>query len=353
MHNEDMNARGLLAASPAEYIACLALVRKLAAGLARVPAGEGIVLAVSGGPDSIALWRAVEELRPSGRLVIAHLNHRLRCSESDADECFVRAQFKAISGARAERQLASGAKDVARLAQTGRDNLENAARRVRYAWLDDVARQTSCRWVATGHTADDQAETVLHRIQRGCGLRGLRGIAPERPLSSNTRLLRPMLAIRRQEVLAYLESRAQPYRVDSSNRDLRRTRNRIRRLLLPRLAEHDQTIVATLCQLAHEAAAAFDAEVADAERDLRGVELPQAGKIVVLNRTLLAAWSPKRVRQVLRALWAREDWPGAGMTLAHWERLGALVQGKTSALELPGHIQARRTERVVQLEKRL
>ncbi|HEY1186262.1 MAG TPA: tRNA lysidine(34) synthetase TilS, partial [Gemmata sp.] len=132
--------------------------------------GLGIV-GVSGGADSVALFHA---LHATGRaLVVAHVNHRLRGAESDADEAFVR---DLCAGAGVAFRLLSA--DVAALAAG--DNLESTARRVRYEFFTAVAQQTGADWIATAHTADDQAETVLHRLIRGTGLQGLRGIASER-----------------------------------------------------------------------------------------------------------------------------------------------------------------------------
>src|SRR5207253_9701726 len=119
----------------------------------------------------------------------------------------------------------------------GTDNLEATARRVRYDWLSGVARVTGCSWVATGHTADDQAETVLHRLLRGTGLQGLRGIASRRPLAEGVEVVRPLLDVTRTEVLTFLQAEHQPARQERSNADLRFTRNRIRHGLLPHLAE--------------------------------------------------------------------------------------------------------------------
>src|SRR5207244_5164116 len=122
--------------------------------------------------------------------------------------------------------LGRGEADVS--AAAAGESLEATARRLRYAWLADVAAEVGAGWVATGHTADDQAETVLHRLLRGTGLQGLRGIAPRRELAPGVGLVRPLLRTTRAEVIAYLQELDQPFRLDSTNSDLSRMRNRIR-----------------------------------------------------------------------------------------------------------------------------
>src|SRR5436189_3233901 len=126
--------------------------------------------------------------------------------------------------------------DVRSQARRERANLEAVGRRVRYDFLASVARETGAAWVATGHTADDQAETVLHRLLRGTGLKGLAGIPARRALAPGVDVVRPLLKVRRAEVLAFLQETGQRFRQDTSNVDPRFTRNRIRHELLPSLA---------------------------------------------------------------------------------------------------------------------
>ncbi len=211
--------------------------------------GRGVV-AVSGGADSVALLRALGDL-PVSDLVIAHLNHRLRDRESDEDAEFV-AQLCPHLPHRIE------AIDVAGLAQASGDNLENAARRARYDFLARVARETQAAWIATGHTLDDQAETVLHRLIRGSGLRGLRGIAAKRELVAGIALLRPMLNVSRSDVIEYLQTIGQPWREDTTNRDSAFTRNRIRHEALPLLRTFNPAIAETLARTAMQADEVYD-----------------------------------------------------------------------------------------------
>src|SRR5262249_3618798 len=162
--------------------------------------------------DSVALLRALVAASAGAPLVVAHLNHQLRGADSAADEDFVRALHAALAGQTPGLVFRCERLDVAALARARGGNLEALARRVRSDWLAGAAGDTGCTWVAPGHTADDQAETVLHRLRRGTGLRGLRGIAAARGLAPGVTLVRPLLGVRRAEVIAYLGAIGQPYR---------------------------------------------------------------------------------------------------------------------------------------------
>src|SRR5262249_12098159 len=148
--------------------------------------------------------------------VVAHLNHMLRGADSDGDEAFVRREAEVLG-----LELHCDRIDVAAQARAAGDNLESAARQIRYNWLEKVAVANGMGYVATGHTADDQAETVLHRLLRGTGIRGLRGIAARRPISNGVEIIRPMLQVTRAEVITYLDEEKQQFREDRSNLDLR------------------------------------------------------------------------------------------------------------------------------------
>ena len=146
-------------------------------------------------------------------------------------------------------------------------HFEADARRARYAWLAEVARRRGASVVAVGHTRDDQAETILHRILRGTGLRGLAGIPRCRPLADGVTLVRPLLDVGREELRAYLDGLGQPWREDATNADPSRTRARLRHDLLPRLAEDFNPDVAEalvrLGALARSTVAAMDEHIGD------------------------------------------------------------------------------------------
>jgi tRNA(Ile)-lysidine synthase len=208
-----------------------------------VCAGERIGVAVSGGADSVALLRLLLELRETLGVVlcVAHFNHKLRGKASEADEKFV-----AKLAAQHELEFLVSRENVAAKAKQERTNLEDAGRRARYAFFEQLVKEGRVSRVAVAQTADDQAETVLAHIMRGTGLAGLAGIHPQAGS-----VFRPLLGIRRAALRAYLRDNRQAWREDASNRDETRTRSRIRYKLLPFLEKKFQSsVVEHLCQLA-------------------------------------------------------------------------------------------------------
>ena len=194
-----------------------------------VSPGDRVVCAVSGGADSVALLFALYLLREKLGITLeaAHFNHRLRGEESDGDEAFV----KGFCG-RYDIPLHLGSGEIL----PGKKGLEAAAREARYAFLRGLPGK-----IATAHTADDNAETVLLHLVRGTGLKGLGGIAPV-----NGKVIRPMLTVTRREVEAFLAEYALPHREDSTNHTDAFQRNRIRRNVMPLLIQENPSLAETL-----------------------------------------------------------------------------------------------------------
>jgi tRNA(Ile)-lysidine synthase len=212
-----------------------------------------------------------------------------------------------------------------------------------------MARRANVPFIATGHTADDQAETVLFRMLRGSGLRGLAGIPPLRRWRGVT-IIRPMLHIRRAMVLDYLAARQQSFRTDSSNESLRFARNRIRQQLIPFLErEFSPLIVARLNTLADQAGQWDRALNLHVVRCLRRCELARSAALVILDVQKLANYSEFLLCEIGRHIWRREHWPQGDMSAAHWHRLAAAMRGAVSAVDFPGGISARHLPRVVRI----
>jgi tRNA(Ile)-lysidine synthase len=218
-------------------------------------AGDRVGVAVSGGADSVALLLLLLELRAKLGVVLSvvHFNHKLRGKSSDADERFV-AKLAAKLGLpfHMERE------DIAARAKREKSNLEDSARRARYAFFARLVKEGHLMRIAVAHTVDDQAETVLGHILRGTGLAGLGGIHPVvEPI------VRPLLEVRRAELRAYLRSKKQTWREDATNRDTARMRARIRKALIPLLEKHFHPAVvehlANLADLAREDEAFLEA----------------------------------------------------------------------------------------------
>lgn len=292
-----------------------------------------VLLAVSGGTDSVALLRAMTVVKTSGegRLCVAHFNHHLRGDESRADEAFVVELCRSL-GVSCE----IGSADVDRVADLN-DGLEAAARTARYKFLGHSAARLGARYVVTGHTADDQAETILHRIIRGTGIGGLRGMARARPLGPAATLIRPLLAVRRAELAAYLEDLGQPYRCDASNADTRFTRNRIRHELLPQLAEQfNPGVVDALLRLgalAGEVQTVVETIVADLLQRCVTWEGPGA---VQIDPAVLADEPRYVIRELLMAVWRDRTWPMQAMGFAQWDQLSEMISsGAASSPDRP------------------
>jgi len=207
--------------------------------------GETLVVAASGGPDSTALVHGLAALRHEFGLTLhtAHLDHRLR-ADAREDAAFVTAMSRAIG---VEHHQDSADPRTA----AGREgwSLEDASRRLRYEFLVRVARAAGSPVVATGHTLDDQAETVLMRLLRGSGLDGLGGIPPVRH-SDGIRIIRPLIETTRADIEAFLEETGMAWREDATNRDLRILRNRIRLVLLPALEGYNPDVRHALARVA-------------------------------------------------------------------------------------------------------
>ncbi len=225
------------------------LIKKVCRSLQKfgmIGSGERVLVALSGGPDSVALTHALVELAATEvfELRLAHLNHQLR-EDGDADEAFC-----AELAARLDLPFSSHRIDVAAEAQRNGYSLEEQARISRYRFLSETAERWQCAGIAVGHTRDDQAETFLLRLLRGSGTTGLAAIRPVTSMPTSfspsskarlarlARLLRPMLEVTRSEVLAFLDVKEIAYRLDRTNLDPSIPRNRVRHQTLPFLASH-------------------------------------------------------------------------------------------------------------------
>jgi tRNA(Ile)-lysidine synthase len=205
--------------------------------------GDRVGLAVSGGADSVALLRLMVDLRKELGVVLSviHFNHKLRGIDADADEKFVK-ELSEKHGL--EFFCRSG--DAAHYAEQAHLSIEAAARAMRYEYFVVLLQSGKCNRIATAHTLDDQAETVLLKLTRGAGTRGLAGIYPKlavghysaKPSEPEPLIVRPLLAIRRKQLESYLKTLGQDWREDESNRDLRHSRNLVRHGILPRLGRN-------------------------------------------------------------------------------------------------------------------
>jgi tRNA(Ile)-lysidine synthase len=304
--------------------------------------GERIGVAVSGGADSVALLRALAELAPHLGVVlfVLHLNHELRGPDSEADEGFVRELASQLA-----LESAIATEDVASLASLRHLSLEAAGRRARYGFFQRAAATHRLDCVATAHTRDDQAETVLLRLLRGTGTSGLAGIhrmfdlselaagvEVTEPLSNHEppppRLIRPLLSTTRHQVEDFLLSLGQPFRHDSSNLSPRFLRNRVRADLLPALErDYNPQLRQALCETA-EIAGAENALLEELTAAILGAAPAQSVPIALLQAQPLALQ-----RRILRRLCKPH---ALALDFAHLEALRAFaLAGRVERLNLP------------------
>lgn len=292
----------------------------------------------------MALLRALIQLKAdiggAGQLFVGHVNHQLRGEESRADEGWLREQCERLG-----LPLFVERVDTAQQAAEDGDGVEAAAREGRYRALTRMAEAAGARYVAVAHTRDDQVETVLHRLLRGTGLRGLAGMPNSRVLSPSVSLVRPLLACRRSDVLEYLRFIDQSYRQDATNKDLRFTRNRLRNELLPELrrnynADVDEALlrVAAFAREAHRAIEDSALQLLDACHPTLS-----AGRLELLTAPL-GGQSEVLVCEALRLAWRNAGFSEQAMTREWWRRLAQFAQSTepAGALNIPGNIIARR-----------
>ncbi len=297
-------------------------LRKLLRQYDMVAQGDHVICAVSGGADSVALLFGMYLLREKLGITLgaAHFNHRLRGEESDRDERFVR-EFCS----RYDIPLSVGSAQVV----SGKKGLEAAAREARYGFFATLPGK-----IATAHTADDNAETVLMHLVRGTGLRGLGGISP-----INGNIIRPMLSVTRQEVLAFLEEYCLTFMEDSSNKTDDFLRNRLRHGVMPLLKAENPRLAENLSQMAMELR--YDAAVLEMADSLPTVET---------LRKMPPALRSRAIHQFLKENGVLEP------ERSHIRAVEGLVfsEKPSAKVNLPGGVTiAREYDRLLVLEKRI
>lgn len=319
-----------------------------------------VLVAVSGGPDSVALLRGLDELKRdaggAGRLLAAHVNHQLRGADSQRQQAWVETLATNL-----DLQLFVQQRAAASRAAADGDGIEAAARAERYEALVELAQQTGARYAALGHTRDDQAETVLMRLLRGAGLRGLGGMRRTRALADGVSLIRPLLTVSRAAVTAFLADLGQASFHDASNDDPRFTRNRVRHEVLPVLRTAcEGELDALLAELATDAQAAQDIVEAAARAALQPCLLPRPDAGVGIDATPLLAVDAEQLGahpdylqlEALRLAWRDADLPEQAMSRRHWEQLGALAgDAAATPVNLPSNLRARRDRQTLIVER--
>jgi tRNA(Ile)-lysidine synthase len=309
--------------------ALLGVIQRSIRAHAMLVPGERVLVAVSGGPDSTGLLLALARLRRKlgVELVAAHVNHRLRAGEADLDEAGAAASAAALGVAFVRDELPTA------LARGG--NLEARARSARYAALRRLAAAHACAKIATGHTLDDQAETVLMRLIRGSGGRGLGAIRPARADG----IIRPLIECWRGDVEAVVRAAGLAYRIDQSNRDPRFLRTQVRERVLPLLGELNPSIARACANLAAAARAERSIVAAWADAQLASA-MDEGGLATARLREIPPPLRPLLVRRWLM----RAGLAGRGLTARHALGVLQLVENGRGRAEvhLPGGWTVRR-----------
>jgi len=312
-----------------------------------VQKGDAVLVAVSGGADSVALVHILLELAPkySLRLAIAHLNHCLREKESDRDEAFVTDLAKKL-----DLPFYSDREDVPRFQKRHRLSLEDAARQVRYRFYDSIAAKYGCGKIALGHHGDDNAELVLMNLLRGSGPLGLSGIPPVR----DNKIVRPLIHLRRSDIMDYLAVKKLNYVTDSSNRDLKFHRNKIRARLIPHLKSgYNPKLIDSLNRLT-AIVGAEEAWIEDLIQPIfeKTVVFKEKNKLELSIAELIQQPIAVRRRLIRKAiLWAKGNL--RRMTFAHVESACQLAQigPAYGLLDLPDRIRIRRHNNVLSISR--
>ncbi len=322
--------------------------------------GVGVVVGCSGGADSVALLRALAELRQPGRngsggepcpvggdspplgfLLAAHFHHRMRGAAADLDQSFT-AELAGQLGVRIV---------VGRGRGKGTD--EASMRRQRLAFLRQVAERFGARYVALAHSADDNVETLLHHLFRGTGPMGLCGIPRFRELGPELVLARPLLSVRRESIRRALRRIAQDWREDTSNQDPSYRRNWIRTQLIPELESQypraSESMIRTIESqggwrefIDEQAMRWLDTAISLPRVRANGGD-PVKGETQASLRRNANGGDPVHEAVVIRGLqrlWDRHVWPRGKMTASHWKRLaGTIASDQPQRYTLPGDLQ--------------
>ena len=305
-----------------------------------ISSGARVLVALSGGPDSVALVTLLRLLADDEHFVVAgvaHLNHSLRGREADEDEAFCRRLASRLS-----LPIEIETIDVGRMARQAHTSIENAGHDARYAFFTRAARRLDAGRVAVGHTRDDQAETFLLRLIRGAGPRGLGGIHPRAGP-----VVRPLIECHRAELRGFLESHGIEFREDATNADVSILRNRVRHELIPCLRDRFSAAVIDVLDreatIAREDAIFLDRVAAEAASRLT---VPTPEGVEIQAATLLAE-APAIARRVVR----QSQQAVSGGCFIGFDTVQALLEfaasGARGPVDLPGHRMERRGEKII------
>jgi len=318
---------------------------------------ETVIVAVSGGADSTALLLALDELKNAGKLgvklCVAHLDHRLR--ETSAEDALWVKKFAAELG----YECVVGRRRVEETARTKKDNLEQAAREARYQFLERTAKRKSAKYILTGHTMDDQAETVLLRLMRGSAGGGLGGMEQSRPMGKKSaiQLVRPLMWARRSDTESYCRLRKASFLTDEMNSDQKFARVKVRNQLLPLMQSFNNKIVEALSRTASQLREDAAVLLNDSDALLRRAAVldhvdGDETTTPVLDVKVLATAPPALRRRALRQWISEARGSSRRLEMVHLLGVEKLLEGSEGGrvVELPGGSRVRRKKNRLEFE---
>ncbi len=314
--------------------------------------GDKVLVAVSGGPDSVCLLLALYSLgKELGvKVLCAHLNHQLRGAESNKDEAYVIKLSDKLN-----IPILVESRDVEVFAKKNKFSIEQAARELRYDFLLGAAKEVGANKIATGHTRDDQAETVLMRLLRGAGLKGLRAIPPVRKLSSNVHIIRPLIDVSKKEITSFLRRRNIKSRLDSTNKKDIFLRNKIRHNLIPYLEKHySLKIKDILARTANNLDGDYSYLMKQQRRIFKKISSVKNNKNVTLPIKDLRTLDIALKRGVIRLAIEAVKGDLKNIDYRHWNEIEDLILKRKakSEVHLPGGINVVKKERSIVFKRR-
>lgn len=309
-----------------------------------VKPGDVILAAVSGGPDSVFLLHVLNRLKGKlkiGEIVVCNMDHGLRGKESEEDSLFVKRLALDLGLKFFHKRVdlsKAGSKDL---------SMEELARGERYKFFTEAAGGSGSTVIATGHTLDDQAETILMRIIKGSSLKGIVGISPVRP-EGRFRVIRPLMELEKDEIAGDLDSAGIPYRIDHTNLEDRYFRNVVRKDILPFLERYNPRLKRSLFNLAEHLREDLEFITHHKSKAAGSISQGAGGAFEVGLKDIVV--QPKAIqKEVLRDLLEKTGGLVKKLSFRHWKELENLisVKGKGSSVDLPGSIRVTRTDRAL------
>ncbi|UCD55839.1 MAG: tRNA lysidine(34) synthetase TilS [Candidatus Omnitrophota bacterium] len=299
--------------------------------------GDKILVAVSGGPDSVYLLHTLQALKDKLgiTLFVAHLNHGLRGEESERDARFV----KCLAG---KMGIKSVSKKLTPKKAKSKLSPEERLREKRYAFFKESCARVGADIVATAHTLDDQAETVMMRIIKGASLKGIVGIHPVR-LDGNIKFIRPLIEIEKKDIIKYLKKNRVPFRIDRTNLENRFLRNRIRQRILPYLGKLNPCIKRSLFNLAENLREDYEFIEEEKKKRKSLIKSKKPLHYIVLSDILLQPGALRKeiVREALKSTGGNIK----KLTFRHWRDVNNFIRTKKSGkfIDLPGGVKIKKT----------